>query len=460
MATGDTVQYAGEYKLQLCRLDSSTGISARLDSNVTEINMYENIFSNTLEVTMVVVDQNNIIMNMPIVGQEYVHLKLETPSVGVFDNIFCLYKVIARSDVSVGAQVYELQLVSPESLRNNRTRVSKSYTGLTSDIVTKVLRDEKLINTKKDIHIDTTNRIRKFVAPNLRPKDFIVNLLRESTSKEYGGSPHYLFYENTKGFQFRVLDSLYDQSSKGRFVASEAASIEGENKRGNLEKDFQRILDFSIGSTNDTLIMSRGGMLSSKLTKYNIFHKNYTVHTFNYFNNFKDHSRIDENPIYNQVEIDEQGNTLGDFSNARTQLHPTSNNGTNDAQFYDSDTGYSYSDNHAEDWLLSRRSRVLEMSSGGMRVNMKVRGYCNLCVGEKVNIVLPITGSDHGKSKIDTFYEGEFLITHLRHNFDQGERMHTMFMSVVKDSIPDTAEFKNQLSGAEPVRSKGQTITY
>ena len=89
MATGDTIQYAGEYKLQLCRLDSSTGISARLDSNVTEINMYENIFSNTLEVTMVVVDQNNIIMNMPIVGQEYVHLKLETPSVGVFDNIFC-----------------------------------------------------------------------------------------------------------------------------------------------------------------------------------------------------------------------------------------------------------------------------------------------------------------------------------------------------------------------------------
>ena len=60
----------------------------KIDSNVTEINMYENIFSNTLEVTMVVVDQNNIIMNMPIVGQEYVHLKLETPSVGVFDNNF------------------------------------------------------------------------------------------------------------------------------------------------------------------------------------------------------------------------------------------------------------------------------------------------------------------------------------------------------------------------------------
>ena len=62
------------------------------------------------------------------------------------------------------------------------------------------------------------------------------------------------------------------------------------------------------------------------------------------------------------------------------------------------------------------------------------------------------------KDKIDKFYEGEFLITHLRHNFDQGERMHTMFMSVVKDSIP--VQFKNILSGKEPVRSKGRTINY
>ena len=58
-------------------------------------------------------------------------------------------------------------------------------------------------------------------------------------------------------------------------------------------------------------------------------------------------------------------NTLGDFSNARVQLHPTSNNGTNDAQFYNSETGYSYSDNHSEEWLLSRRSRMVEMTTGG-----------------------------------------------------------------------------------------------
>ena len=458
MATGDTTQYAGEYKLRLCRLDSSTGISARLDANVVEINIYENLFTNSLEASLVVVDQNNIIMNMPIVGQEYVHLKLETPGVGKFDNIFCVYRIASRQDVSVGAQVYELQLISPETLRNNRTRVNKSYTGLTSEIVEKVLRDEKLINTKKDIHIDETSRIRRFIAPNQRPNDFITNLTKESTSKKYSGSPHYFFYETTKGFNFRVLDSLYKQPSKGKFVASEAASIDGENKRNNIEKDFQRIIGFTISNTNDTLMSSRGGMLSSKLIKYNIFHKNYNEYFFNYFDDFKKYGRIDENPIYNNVEIDEQGNTIGDFTNARVQLHPTSFNGTNDAQFYDTETSYSYSDNHAEEWILSRRSKILEMSSGGVRIEMKVRGYCNLCVGDKVDLVIPITGNTHGKGEIDTFYEGEFLITHLKHHFDQGERMHTMLMSVAKDSIP--VDFKNILSGQEPLRSKGRTINY
>ena len=68
--------------------------------------------------------------------------------VGTFDfteNVFSVYKVASRQDLSSGTQIYELQLISPETLRNNRTRISKSYTGLTSEIVEKgtiVIEDE------------------------------------------------------------------------------------------------------------------------------------------------------------------------------------------------------------------------------------------------------------------------------------------------------------------------------
>ena len=85
--------------------------------------------------------------------------------------------------------------------------------------MSKILKDENLINTKKDIDIDETSRLRRYIAPNIRPNDFINYLVREFTSKKYGGSPHYFFYENIGGFQFRVLDSLYSQPTKGKFVA-------------------------------------------------------------------------------------------------------------------------------------------------------------------------------------------------------------------------------------------------
>ena len=460
MALGNTVQYAGQYNLRECNLLSSTGVTARLDANVIEINLYENIFAQSIIGSLVVTDQNNLISNMPIVGQEFVSLKLETPGVGVIDytdNIFCVQKVSSRKGFSVGSEVYEINLISPEALRNNRTRVSKSFTGTDSEIVTKILKDEKLINTKKQIHVDETNRIRKYVAPNTRPNDFINYLTRESTSKIYNGSPHYFFYENIRGFNFRVLDSLYDQPTMGDFVAAENITVDN-NTYQDVMKDYRRVMKHSIVSSNDTLFTTRGGMLGSKLIKYNIFHKNFTENTFNYFNNFKDFSRIDKNPIYNNTEVDEQGNTLGDFSNARIQLHPTSNNGTNDAQFYNSETGYSYSDNHAEEWLLSRRSKMMEISSGGLQVQLKVHGYCNLAVGEKINLSLPISGIDHKNVKDDEFYKGEFLVTQLRHTFSQDERRHTMLMNVVKDSI--SVEFNNVADSSEPVNAKSQVINY
>ena len=99
---------------------------------------------------------------------------------------------------------------------------------------------------------------------------------------------------------------------------------------------------------------------------------------------------------------------------------------------------------------------MTELMMGGVSVQLKTYGYCKLAAGDKVHLTLPITGKDHGKSKIDTIYEGEFLVTQLRHSFDQQQRKHTMLMSVVKDSIP--SEFQNVARSIEPKGSRGLTI--
>ena len=78
MALGTGVQFAGEYSLDECKLLSSTGVVARLNDSVIEINLFESMFSNSLMLSLVIVDKENMLMNMPVVGQEFVSLKITT----------------------------------------------------------------------------------------------------------------------------------------------------------------------------------------------------------------------------------------------------------------------------------------------------------------------------------------------------------------------------------------------
>jgi len=448
------VQQPGEYKLLECKIMSSTGTVARLEDKVIGIQIYENMFSQSILANLTIVDNTNLVMKMPVIGQEFVALKIESPEIGEInfsDNVFAVTGVKAKQEVSNDAQLYDLSLVSTEALRNSRTRISKSYSGSISDIVTSVLRDESLIDTNKDCYTDPTSGSRKFIAPNVRPFKFISTITREAVSKD-NGSPHFFFYENCKGFQFRCLDGLYKNATNGSFVADTESILESENKQqGDMEKNYRRVLKFGISSSNDTLVSTMGGMLGSNLIKYNIFHKNYQTFDYRYFETFNQYGRIDKNPIYNNTFVDRRENDMGSFTASKIHLHPTSNDGINDTQFYDTDIGYSFKDNSVEQWLQSVKSKQLELA-GGMSVQLKVHGYSELAVGDMINLELPITGTDHDDEQIDIIYNGRFLITQLKHDFDQSERLHTVLMSVVKDSIPE--QFKNILSSEEP-RGKG-----
>ena len=65
-------------------------------------------------------------------------------------------------------------------LRNNRVRVSKSYTSTIDKIVYDILNNAKYINTNKELFIEPTRGIRKIVTPNSHPFTIIKNLMRES----------------------------------------------------------------------------------------------------------------------------------------------------------------------------------------------------------------------------------------------------------------------------------------
>ena len=146
------LQYAGEYDLQTCEIISSAGVVADISANIVEINMFESIFSSSITGIILFTDTNNLTDNLPLIGQEYISLKIVTPGLESTDrvidfteNVFCLYEVGLRQSSGPTGEIVEVRFCSPELLRNERVRVSKSFEDTTHEIVKEILQNPKLI---------------------------------------------------------------------------------------------------------------------------------------------------------------------------------------------------------------------------------------------------------------------------------------------------------------------------
>ena len=149
---------------------------------VIAINIYEDIFSPSITGSIAVVDTNAIITNAPITGQDYISFKITTPglenqSIDFTENVMSIHRIDTRLSVSAGTEVFTLHFCSPEGLRDNRVRVSKSYAQSIDTIVEDVLTSKFYINTNKDLFIEPSIGIKKMVVPNMHPFK-LINLLK------------------------------------------------------------------------------------------------------------------------------------------------------------------------------------------------------------------------------------------------------------------------------------------
>jgi hypothetical protein len=441
------IQYAGEYVLKEASLVCSSGVTFDLVGTIISFEIFENLFSTALSGSFIFVDTDNIVTNGPIIGQEYLYLKVGTPSLDGYDidftNVpFATYKINVREDANKNTQLLQVSFTSPEIIRNNRVRVSKSYTETIDQIVTNVLRDERYINTAKPLNIEPTAGIRKVVSPNLHPYNFITNLATESISTK-DGNPFFLFYESTKGINFRSMESLFAEDTMGDYAMGDFGNNEG--KKPDIKKEFGRILQFEIAANSDMLSKVTSGMLGSSIIEYNIYNKTFNKSTYNYINDFNQFNRVHyenrtkDNPIYSEGFIDEKEKTVGDFTDARIHLHSVSSGGSFDTQHTDTTSSYKYEPNKIKDSLLHRQAKFNEFTDG-ITIKMVINGSTNISVGQTINVTIPVTGVAHDK-KFDKYYTGKYLITKLRHGFDMPTKKHEITLSASKDSfleyVPD-----------------------
>ena len=459
MAEG--LQYAGDYLVEKLELVTSAGVVIDLRSLYMGLTLYEDIFSLTVTGTLTIHDSTNLTSLGPIIGQEYLYIKIRTPfdntdgstTIDFSENAFIVHSVVRREAVGDKIQMIALSFVSQELIKNQRLKVTQSFVGSWSDIVEKVLTDPNILNSKKDISIEPSAGIKKYVSPNIRPLD-IITLAKQQAVAVFKGEPTYLFYETLKGFNFRTLASLYNDPVQLTY----SAMTPGANYQDgvfDIMKELSNIIEFNIVANNDNIASYRTGMYGSKLITHDIIGKTYTTEVYNYLDDFENEHHIvggvnqgnQEFPLASEILVTEEGKRVSDFP-ARTFVMPTSLTGGVDSQHTTENNTNPYMADDPHKWLQRRNSQMIQLENA-LNLTIEVWGNTLLTVGNKVEINLPYIAAVESPdgTKTDKFYRGPFLIKKIRHDFTpvSSPQKHKMYLSLVKDSLEE------ELSAAGPI---------
>jgi len=474
MAKG--LQTAGEFIIEELKLVTTSGLEVDLTTSVIGLTLFEDIFSMTISGTVAIADSVNLASHGPLLGQEYLHLKISTPSFkdesAVIDfskNAFLVHSISNREKFTDGVQGFVLSFVSQELVRNQRLKVTQSLTDTWSNIVKKMLIDPSYIDTKKKIYLEPTAGVKKFIAPNIRPLDIIVLGMKQAVA-EFKGEPTYLFYETLKGFNFRTLASLYNNAPQLDYITVVAGSNPVGNKDYDVLNELRTVLSYEIVSNNDSIANYRAGMFGSKLITHDIISKSYETKIYNYHDNFTNESHIvggvttrtPEFPLASALAVTKEGLRVSDFP-ARTFMMPTSLTGGVDSQHTTENNTNPYMAYDPHKWLQRRNSQMIQLENA-LQVNIMTHGNTLINAGDKVILNLPYTASvkPAGNEKFDRFYKGPFLIKRIRHDFimNSSPKRHRMYMNLVKDSLEEELDSTGPIEPSDDKTFEPEEYTY
>ena len=430
------LQYAGEYDITQCKILTTSGKQFDILPVVQDIVIFESIFTQSITGIITILDTTDLVNNGPIIGEEKLQIKLLTPQVNEKPDTIIdytktpldIYKIGGLRGDGEKANVLSLHFASQEVYKNAISKISRSYKGSCSDIVDKIFRDKEYLDSDKEITIEETNGLRKIVFPSMKPFKAIDMLCRQSNSKNFKDSPSYLFYETTKGYNFRSVDGLCSQEPKMTYEENVPDRVEGGVK--NVDVNLRTINEFAVigpRNTNDNIYE---GMLSSNIKIHDIYNKKINYFSYNYFDEFDKDIHLEDKPYISESKDKLSNKGLADYSNAMNFVTITSN-----GKSFDEPDNYPYAPDDLEKIVMRRNSRLRQFQNS-ITLNMMIPGNTFIKAGDVLEIKIGASSTVTDRTN-DPNYTGKYLITKIRHNFNNSKTdvRHTINMTVVKDSV-------------------------
>ena len=423
----------GEFNIIQCDLVLTTGKVVGLKASIMGLSIFEGIDQLTVTGTITIQDAFNLASFGPIIGQEYLRLKIATPNlkggentIDYSSNPFVVTSIDDRVPIGNGVQATTMSFCSREFVINQRARVRRTLVGSYSDIVETMLYTD--LGSDKELYSEPSADKKKIIAPNVKPLDIISMATKNAVSEKFNQST-YFFWESTSGFNFRTLGNMYAQNPVMSYLSS-TAGTRTKNGVRDIMAELSAIESYRITGSPDTVWNYATGIFSSELIVHDIISKSYQKHIYNYSDNFSEEQHLGTKPL---AINDPDGISVSSFP-SKQYLKPTVGVGT-DQSFNDEFYQYAYGSNKLE--LLQARNSQLSMMDSALQLSIDVVGTTVVKAGDIVKITIPsVSAVKTTKNETeDMLYNGNFLIRSLRHDFDISNSKHRMSMNVTKDAI-------------------------
>ena len=419
----ESIRFAGDVNIRRLDVVSSENYKVDMTNQLIGMEIYEDMFSPFTTMAITVRESQDFINALPLRGEEIVNLEIATPTFEKDDQVFkgkyYIYKITDRQTLTDRNVVYTMFCISYEALVDLNMKQSKAYRGNVADIVKDLIGNEGL-STSKKYNIEPTKNSTKYVSNFWSP---VKNLNYLSTvAQNNDGSASYLFFENRSGFNFVSLDNLYKQNTFQKFIKDNySRDLEGTTSIRNLNRDYQRILDFKVRVPFDALKFTNSGAYASRIYAYDLVKKKYFAKDYNALAEFDKTTHLNKKALYTDMKPVSPANMI-----------------FNEIRHYSSHNGFPDTSNVAHQQQRNSKLKILRSCV----VEVNVFGRTDYTVGQKIYLELPkptvITDKDQANTDkksgfIDNTYSGNYIVTAVNHIISRDK--HTCILELSKDSM-------------------------
>lgn len=444
--------------LELVNFDGSDSVDLR--KQVAEINLYEDIMSNSLYGSLVIYDAIDMVQDLPIIGEETLHLTFQTPGSDTkIDGLFRVYKLSDRKrDKSDNAAAYTLHFTTKEYFEVLNKNIQKSYIGKSVSEMVKFLYDGyiKDVNKLKTITIEDTIGAHDIVISNQNPFKALNYLARRGES-DVNPNSNFVFYEDHNGYHFKTVESMIrvgvkDDKTDTFYYKHTGSGV--KDAKGTDVNDAFIIQTMTQQQTFDIMKNLMGGMYSDNTLTHDIIRKTYKTHSFDYVGDYDDDKhahlkREDKDGVLANKYVSKKANFTS--KSGVDNLIPT--------QLYQLDSQYIKGKNvqirpkKNELFGMKKKSSFRQLDT--IVISISVPGDHTRVPGDIISLRLPAATGVKDLQGPDKYYSGDYLITQVRHKINLDT--YTTILQVVKESY-GVKEIKSSPNKTKNKNSKNNNL--